>query len=244
MTNKFKQAFLKAQKYWENNDYKNARYWYEIAMKSEEFKDKSLSKLLQIEIREGKYAIARRIMNENKDISSSALMQAYGLLENTENNFEESKKYYNLCMTDPNMQYKSLLALAKLHIQTGDYSIAEKILQTLQLNPNYYIQATFALVSLNIYQNNFFEARKNLYGIDSTKLTPKVLKHYQIISTYIKYYLGELKQDSCHKNINEYAFDRLFHKSDNALIQHINSHKNQTERYTNGCFLPQLDIKY
>lgn len=66
ITEEFKQAFFNGQNCWRNNDYINARYWLEIAFKHEEFREESLSKLIQIEIKEGKYAKAKiETMNSN-----------------------------------------------------------------------------------------------------------------------------------------------------------------------------------
>ena len=87
------QAFFNGQKCWNNSDYIKARYWFKISYHDDNFKIESLSKLIQIEIREGKYAKAREILNKNQDINSPVLKQIYGLLENIENNFEQSKKY-------------------------------------------------------------------------------------------------------------------------------------------------------
>ena len=243
LNNEFREAFYNGQQCWRNNDYKNARYWYEIAIQDSEFRDESLSKLIQIEIREGKYSKARKILNENKGLNSSSLMQVYGLLENVENNFEQSKRYYSMCMADSKMQYKSLLALAKLYIQSGDYEIATKMLETLQLNSDFYIQATFGIASLCIYKHDFFEAKRLLSDIDISRLTPKLLHHYNVLSTYIKYYLGELKVSNNSKNLNEYTLYRLFDKSDETLMRHIDRHKDQSERATNGCFFKYTDTK-
>ena len=243
LNNEFRQAFYNGQQCWRNNDYKNARYWYEISIQDSEFRDESLSKLIQIEIKEGKYSKARKILNENKELGNSSLLQIYGLLENIENNFEQSKRYYSMCMQDSTMQYKSLLALAKLYIQLGDYKIATKMFETLQLNSDFYIQATFGLISLCIYKNDYFEAKRLLSEIDNSRLTPKLLHHYNTISTYIKYYLGELKVSNYSKKLNEYTLYRLFDKSDETLMRHINRHKDQSEKASNGCFFKYTDTK-
>lgn len=122
----FKQVFFSGQNCWRNNDYINARYWFEIASKHTSYREESLSKLIQIEIIEGKYAKAREILIAHKDLNSITLKQIWGLLENIENNFETSRRYYSECMINPAMQHKSLLAIAKLYIQTGDNVVAKK----------------------------------------------------------------------------------------------------------------------
>lgn len=244
LNNNFSQAFFNGQECWRNNDYVGARYWFEISINDSNFKEESLSKIIQIEIREGKYAKARQILNENKDINSVALKQIYALLENIENNFETSRKYYSECMVDPNMQYKSLLAIAKLYFQTGDYEVAKKMYETLQLNPKFYIQATFGLISLNIFEHNFFEAQKLINEIDTSKLTSKLMQHYRILNYYIKYFLGQMKMsDNKFDPVRDYMIYRLFDHSDNTLLNHIERHRNQNEKETNGCFFKYTDTK-
>lgn len=244
LNNDFRQAFFNGQECWKKNDYVNARYWFEISVNDSNFKDDSLSKLIQIEIREGKYSKARQILIENKDINSVALKQVYGLLENIENNFEQSKKYYSECMADPSMQYKSLLAMAKLYTQTGDYEVARKMLETLRLNQKFYIQATIGLVTLNIFEHNFFDAQKLMSELNESNLTPKLMQHYRILDSYIKYFLGQLRvSDNKFDPTRDYMIYRLFDHSEDTLLNHIERHRNQAEKETNGCFFRYTDTK-
>lgn len=239
-----RQAFFNGQESWKNNDYVNARHWFGISYQDDSFRVESLSKLIQIEIREGKYAKAREILNNNKNISNPVLKQIYGLLENIENNFEQSKKYYSECMITPDMQYKSLLALAKLYIQTGDYDVARKMLQTLRFNPKFYIQSTFGLASLSIFEHDFFQAQQYIKEINESRLTPKLTQHYRILDAYIKYFLGQLKiSDNRYDPVRDYMMYRLFDHSEETLLKHIEKHKNQTEKATNGCFFKYTDLK-
>lgn len=240
----FRQAFFIGQECWRNNDYKNARYWYEISIQDSEFKEKSLSKLIQIEIREGKYSKARKMLNENRNLSSSALLQVYGLLENVENKFEQSKRYYSMCMANPKMQYISLQALAKLYIQTGDYSIAEKMYEALLVNNNFTIQSKIGLICLYMLESIFLKAQSLLLEIDLSTLTPKLLQHFRILDTYIKYFLGQLKySDAGTSQLKGYMTYRLFDKSDETLMRHIDRHKDQSLKHTNGCFFKYIDTK-
>lgn len=239
-----RQAFSNGQECWKNNDYVNARYWFEISYQDDSFKVESLSKLIQIEIREGNYAKAREILNNNKNINSPLLKQVYGLLENIENNFEQSKKYYSACMIDPKMQHKSLQTLAKLYIQTGDYVVAEKMYETLLVNDNFPTRSQIGLICLHILQHNFIYAQKLLYKIDTAKLTPKLMQHYRILDAYIKYFLGQLKiSDNIYDPVRDYMIYRLFDHSEDTLLNHIEKHRNQSERATNGCFFKYTDTR-
>lgn len=244
ITEEFKQAFFNGQNCWRNNDYINARYWFEIASKHTEFREESLSKLIQIEIREGKYAKAREILTEHKDLNSILLKQIWGLLENIENNFEASKKYYSECMINPDMQHKSLLAIAKLYMQIGDNIVARKMLETLQLNNKFNIQSTFGLVGLNILEKNYQDAYTLLKTIEEQKLTPKLLQHYRVLNTYLLSMLGRLKNvPNNFDPVRDYMIYRLFDSSEETLLRHISKHMNQNERNNNGCFFKYTDIK-
>lgn len=239
-----KDAYFEGMEFWNNNDYINARYWFEIAHKyNGEYCDLSLSKLIQIDLREGKYAKVRNLLRENQS-NAIEFKQVYGLLENIENNFEKSKTYYSECMVDPEMQNKSLLAIAKLYIQTGDNGVARKMLETLQLNRRFYTQSTIDLVCLNILEKNYKDAYKYLKSIDSQRLTPKLLQHYQILEMYLLRNLGKLKKSDNHfDSVRDYMIYRLFDDSEDLLLRHISKHMNQNEKLTNGCFFKYIDLK-
>lgn len=239
-----KDAYFKGIEFWNNNDYRNARYYFEMAYKyNGELNDLSLSKLIQIDLREGKYAKVRNLLKNNQsDIIE--FKQVYGLLENIENNFEKSKTYYSQCMIDPDMQNKSLLAIAKLYIQTGDNEVARKMLETLQLNRKFYIQSTIGLVCLNILEENYRDAYRYLKSINSDRLTSKLLQHYQILEMYLLRNLGKLKKlDNNFDPVKDYMIYRLFDDSEDLLLKHISKHMNQRDKDTNGCFFKYTDLK-
>jgi len=199
--------------------------------------------LIQIDLINGKYARVRNVLRSNQS-NAIELKRLYGLLENIENNFEKSKAYYSQCMINPDMQSKSLLALSKLYIQTGDNDIARKMLETLQLNRKFYIQSTFGLICLNILEQNYKDAYKYLNSISSDRLTPKLLQHYHKLEIYLLYNLGKLKKSvtNC-ASIRNYMLYRLFDDSEDLLLSHISKHKNQRDQYTKGCFFEYMDLK-
>lgn len=133
-------------------------------------------------------------MDKNKENQTVQINRLYGLLENIENNFESSKRYYNKCMINPEVQNKALLSIAKLYIQTGDNDVARKMFETLHLNKHFRIQSTIGLICLDILEQNYKDAEKLLKGIDKRGLTPKLYQHYHILNMYIKYFLGSLKK--------------------------------------------------
>lgn len=239
-----KDAYFKAIEYGNSNDYIKSRYYFEMAYQyNGEFRNLALSKLIQIDLREGKYAKVRNLLRTNQS-DAVEFKQVYGLLENIENNFEKSKTHYSQCMVDPNMQSKSLLAIAKLYIQTGDNEVARKMLETLQLNRKFYIQSTIGLVCLNILEENYKDAYKFLKSINLERLTPKLLQHYQILEMYLLRNLGKLKRsDNNFDPVRDYMIYRLFDDSEELLLKHISKHMNQNEKETNGCFFKYTDLR-
>lgn len=237
-------AFFNGQDCYKNKDYVNARNWFLISLKHPNFKDDSLSKLVQINIKEGKYSQAREILELNKDSSSLKLKQTYGLLENVENNFHQSMKYYYECMIDPYTQYRSLLAIARLHIQMGNYEIAKKMLETLKFNSKFYFQAILELVIINIYEHKYHEAQEIMSELDESTMSMQLKKRYQLIVMYINYFLGQLKKPDKEYDPNrDYMLYRLFDPSEETLINHIKKHCNQAEKNTNGCFFENINIE-
>ncbi len=227
-----------------NDESEKARYWFNIAINDEEYREAVIAKLIKLDIKEGKYDQARELVNTYvTDQSGALLFQAKGLLDTVESNFEHSKMSYGICMDDVSMQYKSLLALAKLNFQTGDYAIAKKMFQTLQFNPDTYIQATFGLIFMNIYQKNYEEALRLLKSFDKSNATPELLQHYKVNLNYVEYLLGISNleiQDGIY--LDGYIFQVLC-SNDRALLEHIDRHKNQGDRYTTGCFFKDLNTR-
>lgn len=233
--------YSKGLAYFRNNDYVNARNWFSFSYKNSINKNEALFKLFQIDLREGNYAQVRKLLKENVQNQTIELKQIYGLLENIENNFEASKQYYNECMLNTKMQHKSLLAISKLYIQTGDYNIAEKMLENLQLESKFYIQSTIALVCLNILEHNYENAYYLLKGINENELTSKLKEQYQILKTYLLYFMGNLTKNDLGGFEKNYMIQRLFKNGDAFLLRHLRKHKNQKE--TNACFFKEVDLE-
>lgn len=236
-------AYSNGLLYWNKDQYEKARYWFEQAYIDPNFKDSALSKLIHIDLKEGKFARARRLLKENGGEQKIALKPMYGLLESAENNFEAGKKYYGECMVDPYMQTKALLVLSRLYVQTGDYDIARKMLETLCLNSEFVNDIIFELVYLNIFEKDYQEAVKNLNLIDLNKLSRSSLRNYRMLDTYLKYCMAIRKINMKSNEFEDELLCCLLENDDNLLLAHISKHLNQQERCTNGCFFEDIDLK-
>lgn len=236
-------AYSNGLLYWNKHQYGKARYWFEQAYIDPNFKDSALSKLIHIDLKEGKFARARMLLQENGGAQSLLLKPMYGLLESAENNFEAGKKYYGECMVDPYMQWKVLLMLAKLYIQTGDYDIARKMLETVCSNAELVNDAIFELIYLNIFEKDYKEAIKKLNVMDPSKLSSSSLKNYRVLDRYLKYCMAIRKINIKSSEFEDDLLCCLLENDDEFLLNHIAKHLNQQERYTNGCFFEDIDLK-
>lgn len=236
----FKEAYIKGIDCWNNHDFIEARKWLEISAKDLNYQKASLLKLMKIDLKEGKYAKVRRSLQKNNILEFKKI---YGLLEKIEYNFAASMQYYNECLQDPNMQYSSLFSIARLYIQMGDYDIARKILETLQLNSKFYIVATIELIQLNVLEKDFNYAYKLLKSLEKYKNTQPLNLYYKSFNIILLYFFNNLNNN--HKNWDpkkDYLACKLLDNSDKTLIKHLRLHFNQKERDTNGCFFEYLSL--
>ena len=245
----YDEIYKQAVDYLNKFDNENARKYLEIACQDDKFRKKALIRLIKIDLREGKYAKARQLLEENPDLPQYSAFQIYGLLENIENNFDTSAHYYNKCLTDDSvLQNIALLSLGKLNIQLGEYEVAQLMFETLMYEEKYKIQSIFGLISLAILKEDYDSAYKLLLSINVSDLTPKLLQHYNSCKMYILNLLGDLSQ---HKNdldndsyAERYMFQRLLNDNDELILSHISRHCNYKHKATNGCFLENSDLRF
>lgn len=233
--NIYRESFFNGLGSFRNGDLVKAREYFNVSVKSKEFREQSLHRLISIDFKEGKYRNARELLNEYYD-DNAYIMQSFGLLESIENNFETSMNYYCKCMNDTKIQKRSLLAIAKLYVQNADYAVAKKIFETLKLDEKMYFQAVVGLISISILEHDYEKSKNLLEKIDTSSLTPKLMQHYKTLLSYTEYLLGTLKPKDNIDPIHDYMIYRLFNNSDKVLINHIMKHLDQTQKYSNGCF--------
>jgi len=238
--NDYNIAFFNAQTCFNNKEYIKAKYWYNISIESEEYYELSLIKLIQIAIKDCNYLEARKLLNKSTS-NNVRLKSVKGLLETVENNIIESRKYYSQCMDDYDTQYDSLYKIAKTYVQTGDNMIARKMFETLQLNNNFYIQATFNLIYLEILEENYEKAYLMLKTIKLDNLLPLFAKNYRVINHYLSLKLNlsiDLEQDM------DYITSILYKRDEQHLLEHINRHTiRKNDSYKEGYFFKYIDLK-
>ena len=230
-----------------NGDYGNARNLLEqIVIDNEnEYRKKALIILIKINLNEGKYALARKLLDDNKDLDQYSILLICGKLELIEYNYNASKDYYNQGFNgNVIMQHNALLYMANVYMQLGDYAIAEKMFETLLNDKKFGVQAIFGLMSLSILKGDYDTAYKLLLSIKTEELSPKLLKQYNDNKIYILNLLGELDKYKNQFDSRSYLIPRLLDSSNDELIlAHIARHKRLSNKMTNGCFFQYLDLE-
>lgn len=235
-----RQLYLLGLEYLKNNDSIKARYCFEKASQNVKFKNNALCRIIKLNLVEGKFKHARNLLEENKENLDIYLKKLYGKLECCEHNYGASKKYYEQCMSDPNMQKSVLFGFANLYMQTGNLDIARKIYETLFLMPEYKVGASLAIIALDILMQDYKRAEKEIYMMEKLKLSFIDMKRLSQADIVAKYYLGKLNRN---RNENNYFKNLFFCENDRVLLNHISRHKNQNERDTNGCFFKYIDLE-
>lgn len=238
----YRQAYEKGLECLEKKNYAFARYYFKISLQSRKFREESICKLILVELKAGDFLSARQMLDES--LLNSKIIGLYALLENIENNYEQSKKYYEECMLDPETKDTSRLSIANLNIQTADYEVSKSIFESLRTNPKFFAKASLSLVFLSMLKHDYLEVKKIMSELDISKFSYDMRKHCKIVRYYISYFLGELRYEDCDCDSKlTYMISRLFDSSEEVLINHIKRHANQDKKYTDGCFFEDINFE-
>lgn len=242
--NQAKIAFQKAQYYLSKSDLNKAKYYFTLAASHPNYLNTVTYKLINIEIKRGKYAKARTLLNNTHQPDNSFFNYLFGTLENIECNYHQSHDYFSKSLSEPHMQCNSLLALAKLHIQQNNNDIARKMLETLELNPDYHIQAMFNLIYIYIIENDYEKAYNLYITIPKAKLSIKFQKLYNSIIIYLLYKLNRTNDIPKTLNNNtKYLKAILTNPNDDILLKHIQENYNPLVNHSNVYFAPDINLK-
>ena len=86
--------FSEGVKAFHRADYNGARKYFDQASIYSGFRKKSIYYLLQIDLKEGKYAKVRNTLETSEYLDEMEFISLYGLLESLETNFLASRNYY------------------------------------------------------------------------------------------------------------------------------------------------------
>ncbi len=236
-------AYEDAVRHYKNNNLFVARTLFEKLLGIPRYRKYALLYLFQIEIKDGNIKRAREIVNKLKSMGIPNGLNI-ATLEQIEYNFDKSKKFLNECLFKPSISKVASLYLAKIYIQLGDYDTGRELLKRLQENYDFYVQATFSLISLSILQEDFEESERLLRNLDTSRMTPKVLSHYRKTENIIKYLKGQIdKIPNSKREESNYILNLFQDESDETLLAHIKRHEIKRRNAPPILFQENLDYE-
>lgn len=222
-----------------------ARTNFKVASENPNYRANALSRLAEMDIKERKYKRARKLLESGAELNSPKLKEVFGRLESCEYNFKTSQKYYSECLLDEFFQNKVFCALGEIHLQLGNNRIARKMFETLLCNESTEKMGSKNIMFTDVIEGNYKESYNLLQELLEKETDISEIGRWTCFKNYLLRCMGKLSKTSDRMNPEEcYQTYRLLNSTDeSALLNHIEKHKNQEERYTNGCFLKYVDLK-
>ncbi len=222
--NEAQESFNEGKDYFSQNDFYNAEECFKKAALNDKMQISAYFRLIELYIKISNYLKARETLSKiTLDSRSSYLNFLIGNIESKEYNFNASLNAYSKALSDTNYQLNNMLHIARAYFNLGKIDMALKIFETLQLETETKIEASFNLINIFILLRDYNYAYKLLQKINITKLNSQDLKRYKpdIIAKYLKFKLGLI---STLKDDDRYILKRLIIDDDEELIKHISLH--------------------
>lgn len=223
-----KDAYYQGCIHLENKNFIAAEQFFQMAKEDSKYHDVALSKLYETFEKMSDYSSARKHILENQNLAF--IKEHMASLDLYEYNFDSSKKwiYQGMNELDRKTQLHFLSLLALLMMQLGNFSVAEKMYESMSSEEQWNISSNYSLIYLYLIQHNYEKARELYCALDSQKeQIPVKYKHGQL-GVVISYLLGELNSSMINiKNNHNYVLNLLLHNGEERekiLINHIKRH--------------------
>ncbi len=224
-----------------SKDSKNIKRAIELFIKALDdpiYRSSSVDYLASLYVKMGDYLHARKILTEYKEETT---LLAWAKLETIENNYQESKKYYQMINDDSKQCIK--LNLARLEFQLGNYKQGRKILDTLKYDKKYITQGLFEECFSYMIEHHYEKGYETLKSMKTGRFKPDQAKDYEQMKLYFSYFLGKMDEQEIQENLNRgYWIFRLLWDSDPALLKHISHHKKGGKDAKLSYFINCLDL--
>lgn len=227
-------AFSYGQKY-ENTDIRTSKLWYLQAVNDREYREKALLKLLEINIRYNNFKTAREIIPLIKDFNSQFYLNL-GVLEGKENNYSTAMDYFSRSMCDPDDQIISLIYIANMYVEFGEYETARRIYETINS-----VLSFLGQLNIDLVTKDFKHGLKLCENNPHTFIRKSHKMYFEAFYTTFMYYIG--RDSEIKENYNAYTLNRLKSTfNDNTLIKHISKHKSD-EGISESVFFSDLNLE-
>lgn len=227
-----------------NRNLELAKYWFNISIKSNSYRMKSLKKLFSIELSQGRLDRARDLLDMAYNINNNdihILNCMYGELENTEMNFQKSKVYYEKGITDLYSKESISMELARLNMQMGEFDLAQNIFTELEGSSRENILKALYLEEayLALLLKDYNKAEELLKRVDKNSLHMDKFG-YDNTHMQILYGLNRLENS---EYIDTFLYDLLVKKDDTRLVGRLNEYKKHDNHIALCRFLDSINIE-
>lgn len=229
----------KGKTYYHKGNYEKATIYLNKACESPKYKLDASTILFQIYFKSGSFDKARSIINET---TSNDPTQSFNLatLEEYENNLTQALKHFTICLEYPEYHNLALLNIAKIYSELGFYKESLETLNTL-LNTELYLESKLEIIYLLTRLEEYEKAYNLAKDINPDALNKIMKKDYNELINILKYRLNVLKLSEL--NHEDYKAYLLMTSDNETLLNHIQKHQKQNERFTKGCFFKDLNLK-
>ena len=221
-------------------DYVEALKYFGLYLQNNPHDLYTVFNLILVNIRLGDFKSARKIYTDNYDLIKNAKRKTSNnhiILESSESNYLAALKLeYEVIEHDKSIF--TLKELANINMNLGNFGVARKIYETMLLSKNERIKVQSLIYLVNFYiQIGDYEKATyycSLVDLDIyTKYHP--IGYFFSTKDALDAYLGVGKS-------NSYVTKVIKTHDEDLLINHIKEHFNLSDRYTNGCFMEDIDI--
>lgn len=230
----------KGKTYYHKGNYEKAIIYLNKAYESPKYKLDASTILFQIYFKLGSFDKARSILKENIFLNDPTLTFNLATLEEYENNLTQALKYFTICLDYPKYHNLALLNIAKIYSELGFYKESLEILNTL-LNTELYLESKLEIIYLLTRLKEYEKAYNLAIDINPEVLNNIMKKDYKELINILKYRLNDLNLSEL--NHEDYKAYLLMTNDNETLLNHIQKHQKQDERFTKGCFFKDLNLK-
>lgn len=220
-----------------------ARQFFEDSYNFEPTRYKSLLKLLSLDLKEGNFKDARRLINLHKDDYQNALRFNVfrGYLEHDELNFLREEKILCANIRETNLE-ASVNNLADIDLQFERFDRAFYRYYSLIDSNEYSVKSVFKIAALRIIEGNYEGADDALGLLDVDELSNVELRMYRDFKKYLRYFKGKLRVRNVSNPKKKYKLYRLVENGNDTLLRHLEKHKHQRPYHHDGCFIKEINF--
>ncbi|MBE6157316.1 MAG: tetratricopeptide repeat protein [Firmicutes bacterium] len=185
--------------------------------------------------------ICEELLNNNQTLDGEIYLLAGKTHENL-GDYDNAEKYYKKARDnkDINKRDKGNYYLGMLKLITKEYDLAIKYFKKIEKNVFYKKIALLNTIYIEIRNNNYIEAEKNLNKLVEKNLLAKYSKEYKILSIIIN---KGLSKEIDNNDNNNYLEKQYINYDRDETIKHIKEIQFNEESKNVSNFMPSTDIE-